>query len=53
MFEQVYANITGVPCLFLSLFILFKFYNSHDLWTSHGVHLVYVQVDISPQKWNV
>jgi len=39
----VYANITGVPCLFLSLFILFKFYSSHDLWTSHGVHLVYVQ----------
>jgi len=39
----VYANVAGVPCLFLSLFILFKFYHSHDLWTSHGVHLVYVQ----------
>ena len=42
----MYANITGVPCLFLSLFILFKFYSSHDLWTSHGVHLVYVQVPL-------
>merc|ERR1719189_2538830 len=37
----VAANITGVPFIFLSLLILFKFYSSHDIWTSNGVHLVY------------
>merc|ERR1711884_374702 len=37
----VAANITGVPCIFLSLLILFKFYSSHDIWTSNGVHHVY------------
>ena len=37
----VAANITGVPCIFLSLLILFKFYSTHDIWTSNGVHLVY------------
>jgi len=40
----VWANFTGVPCLFLSLLILFKFYNSFDVWTSNGVHLVYDQL---------
>ena len=35
------SNITGVPCIFISLLILFKFYSSHDIWTSNGVHLVY------------
>ena len=37
----VAANVTGVPFIFLSLLILFKFYSSHDIWTSNGVHLVY------------
>jgi len=37
----IYANVCGVPCLFISLFILFKFYSTYDLWTSNGVHLVY------------
>lgn len=39
----VWANFTGVPCIFISLFILFKFYSTHDLWTANGVHLVYHQ----------
>jgi len=39
----VWANFTGVPCIFISLFILFKFYSTHDLWTSNGVHLVFHQ----------
>ena len=39
----VFSNMTGVPCIFLSLLILFRFYSRHDLWTSQGVHLVYVQ----------
>eukprot|EP00092_Neocalanus_flemingeri_P038085 GFUD01041455.1.p1 GENE.GFUD01041455.1~~GFUD01041455.1.p1 ORF type:complete len:775 (+),score=224.78 GFUD01041455.1:337-2661(+) len=39
----VYANLTGVPCIFLALLILFKFYSSFDIWTSNGVHLVYQQ----------
>merc|ERR1719310_211902 len=37
----VAANITGVPCIFLSLLILFKMYSSQDIWSSNGVHLVY------------
>merc|ERR1719445_1811624 len=37
----VAANVTGVPFIFLSLLILFKFYSSYDIWTSNGVHLVY------------
>ncbi|XP_023347841.1 uncharacterized protein LOC111716592 [Eurytemora carolleeae] len=39
----IYANISGVPCVFIALFILFKFYSSYDLWSSNGVHLVYLQ----------
>jgi len=39
----VYANLTGVPCIFIALLILFKFYSSYDIWTSNGVHLVYQQ----------
>lgn len=41
----IYANVGGVPCLFFSLFILFKFYSSYDLWSSNGVHLVFLQDD--------
>merc|ERR1712192_98181 len=37
------ANVTGVPCIFLSLLILFRFYSTHDLWTSNGAHLVFLQ----------
>ena len=37
----VVANVFCVPCIFLSLLILFKFYSSHDIWTSNGVHLVW------------
>merc|ERR1719342_1608743 len=39
----VFSNITVVPCIFLAFLILFKFYTSHDLWTSHGAHLVFMQ----------
>merc|ERR1719445_1602690 len=35
------SNVFCVPCIFLSLLILFKFYSSHDIWTSNGVHLVF------------
>jgi len=41
----IYANVGGVPCLFFSFFILFKFYSSYDLWSSNGVHLVFLQDD--------
>ena len=37
------ANLTAVPAIFLSHLFLFKFYSSSDIWTSHGVHLVYQQ----------
>lgn len=43
----IYANICGVPCLFSALFILFKFYSSYDLWSSNGVHLVYLQESLN------
>ena len=46
----IYANVCGVPCLFISLFILFKFYSSYDLWTSNGVHLVYNWVNLLKVK---
>merc|ERR1712106_1097606 len=39
----IYANFTCVPCIFLALLILFKFYSSFDIWTSNGVHLVFHQ----------
>merc|ERR1712106_1066078 len=39
----IYANFTCVPCLFLALLILFKFYSSFDIWSSNGVHLVFHQ----------
>jgi len=39
----IYANVTGVPCLFIAYLILFKFYTKYDLWTSNGVHLVFDQ----------
>ena len=35
------SNVFCVPCIFLSLLILFKFYSTHDIWTSNGVHLVF------------
>merc|ERR1719228_1339301 len=50
----VCANFTGVPCIFIALFILFRFYSSFDIWTSNGVHLVYHQdhptIIISPES---
>merc|ERR1712181_185748 len=30
-------------CIILSLLILFRFYSTHDLWTSNGAHLVFLQ----------
>jgi len=39
----IYANFTCVPCIFIALLILFKFYSSFDIWTSNGVHLVFHQ----------
>eukprot|EP00090_Calanus_glacialis_P026119 TRINITY_DN4096_c0_g1_i7.p1 TRINITY_DN4096_c0_g1~~TRINITY_DN4096_c0_g1_i7.p1 ORF type:complete len:770 (-),score=237.96 TRINITY_DN4096_c0_g1_i7:508-2817(-) len=39
----IYANITCVPCIFMALLLLFKFYSSFDIWTSHGVHIVFHQ----------
>merc|ERR1712013_817715 len=39
----IYSNFTCVPCIFLALFFLFKFYSSFDIWTSNGVHLVFQQ----------
>jgi len=36
------ANIAGVPCLFLALLVLFRYYSAYDIWTSNGVHLVYL-----------
>merc|ERR1711981_1334328 len=39
----IYSNFTCVPCIFLALLILFKFYSSLDIWASNGVHLVYMQ----------
>merc|ERR1719225_1859634 len=39
----IYSNFTCVPCIFLALLILFKFYSSLDIWTSNGVHLVFEQ----------
>jgi len=39
----IYANITGVPFIFLSYFALYKFYTSCDIWASNGVHLVFHQ----------
>merc|ERR1712142_413029 len=39
----IYSNFTCVPCIFLALLILFKFYSSFDIWTSNGVHIVYEQ----------
>jgi len=42
----IYANVCGVPCLFSSLFLLFKFYSTLDLWTANGVHLVYRHEDV-------
>jgi len=39
----IYSNFTCVPCIFLALLFLFKFYSSYDLWTSNGVHLVFQQ----------
>ena len=48
----VAANVFCVPCIFLSLLILFKFYSSHDIWTSNGVHLVY-QTDPNLEQDNL
>merc|ERR1719244_2339262 len=39
----IYSNFTCVPCIFLALLILFKFYSSFDIWASNGVHLVFQQ----------
>jgi len=39
----IYSNFTCVPCIFLALLFLFKFYSSFDIWTSNGVHLVFQQ----------
>ena len=46
------SNVFCVPCIFLSLLILFKFYSSHDIWTSNGVHLVF-QPDANIHQDNV
>merc|ERR1719445_1951114 len=46
------SNVFCVPCIFLSLLILFKFYSTHDIWTSNGVHLVY-QTDPNLEKENI
>ena len=48
----VAANVFCVPCIFLSLLILFKFYSTHDIWTSNGVHLVY-QTDTNLVQENI
>merc|ERR1719412_1100125 len=48
----VAANVFCVPCIFLSLLILFKFYSTHDIWTSNGVHLVY-QTDPNLEQDNL
>ena len=34
--------LSGVPCLFLALLVLFRYYSAYDIWTSNGVHLVYL-----------
>jgi len=39
----IYSNFTCVPCIFLALLFLFKFYSSCDVWTSNGVHIVFQQ----------
>jgi len=39
----IYSNFTCVPCIFLALLLLFKFYSSFDIWASNGVHLVFQQ----------
>ena len=37
------ANFTVLPAIFLSYFFLFKFYNSADIFSANGVHVVYQQ----------